>query len=116
MQFLILLASIDHFDNWDATEDDERARYFRDYNAFAAAVRERGTLIAGDALGRPETAHTVQVGEARAVTEGPFAETVEQIGGFYFIDVPDLDTAVNLARLLPREYLVEVRPTVGIDV
>jgi hypothetical protein len=116
MNFLVLLASADHFDNWDATSEEERARFFHDYNAFADAVRQRGTILAGDALDRPGRARTVQTGEERAVTEGPFAEAVEQIGGFYLIDVPDLDTAVSLARLLPREYLVEVRPTLGIEV
>jgi hypothetical protein len=49
------------------------------------------------------------------VTEGPFAETVEQVGGFYLIDVPDMDTAVELAALLPREYTVEVRTTVEVE-
>jgi hypothetical protein len=48
------------------------------------------------------------------VTEGPYAETVEQLGGFYLIDVPDLDTAVGLAALLPQEYAVEVRPTLEV--
>jgi hypothetical protein len=50
------------------------------------------------------------------VTRGPFAETVEQIGGFYLVDLPDLDTAVEIAGLLPREYTIEVRPTQGIEV
>jgi hypothetical protein len=50
------------------------------------------------------------------VTDGPFAETVEQIGGFYVIDLPDLETAVECAKLLPREHRVEVRPTLGVQV
>ena len=116
MKFLILLASADHFDNWDATNGEERARFFFDYNAFADAVRHQGTLVAGDALDRPTTARTVQIGASRTVTEGPLAETVVQLGGFYLIDVADLDTAVALAKLLPREYQVEVRPTLGLEV
>jgi hypothetical protein len=116
VNFLVLLAEADHFDKWDATDEKERARFFRDYKAFADAVRRRGSIVVGDALHRPESARTVQAGEARAVTEGPFAETVEQLGGFYVIDVPDLETAVELAALLPRDYVVEVRPTLGIDV
>ena len=55
-------------------------------------------------------------GRERAVTTGPYAETVEQVGGFYFVDLPDLATAVEVAALLPREYTVEVRPTLGIEV
>ena len=50
------------------------------------------------------------------MTDGPFAETVEQVGGFYLIDVPDLGAAVELAALLPREYTVEVRPTLEVMV
>jgi hypothetical protein len=116
MQFLILLGGVAHFDQWDEADDELRARSFGDYNAFADAVRERGTLVTGDALQRPEAARTVQVGRSRLVTDGPYAETAEQIGGFYLIDVPDLDTAVSLARLLPRECFAEVRPTLGIEV
>jgi hypothetical protein len=116
MNFLILLGGADHFDEWDAADDEVRARSFADYNAFADAVRRRGSIVVGDALHRPETARTVQPGPGRGVTDGPFAETVEQIGGFYVIDVPDLDTAVELAKLLPRECFVEVRPMLGIEV
>ena len=116
MQFLVLLAEADHFDKWDATCVHDRARYLAAYNAFADAVRQQGTLILGDALHRPETARTVRPGVERTVTEGPFAETVEQIGGFYVIDLPDLDTAVEVASLLPQEYAIEIRPTLGIDV
>ena len=116
MHFLILLGGPDHFDSWDAADDEVRARSLRDYNAFADAVRRRGSLVVGDALHRPETARTVQAGTSRFVTDGPFAESTEQIGGFYLIDVPDLDTAVTLAKLLPRECVVEIRPTLGIQV
>jgi hypothetical protein len=49
----------------------------------------------------------------RTVTEGPFAECVEQIGGFYVIDVPDLDAALELAQLLPEDFTIEVRPVVS---
>jgi hypothetical protein len=116
MNFLILLGGVDHFDSWDAADDELRARSLRDYRAFADAVRQRGTIVVGDALRRPTTARVVRPGRSRDVTEGPFAETAEQIGGFYLIDVPDLETAVELAKLLPRECFVEVRPTLGIQV
>jgi hypothetical protein len=116
MRFLIVLAGKDHFDNWDKADKELRERSIADYNAFGAAVRERGTLIVGDALDRPETARRLGPGPARSVTRGPFAETVEQIGGFYLVDLPDLDTAVELAELLPRECTIEVRPALGITV
>ena len=116
MRFLVLLAEEDHFDKWDDADAALRDRVIADYNAFGDAVRRRGTLVVGDALGRPETARTLRPGVERVVTDGPFAETKEQIGGFYLIDVPDLATAVELAALLPAEYTVEVRPTLGVTV
>ena len=116
MQFLVLLGSVNHFDDWDAADDALRTRYFADYRAFADAVRQRGRIVVGDALTRPESARSLRPGRPRTVTEGPFAETVEQIGGFYVVDLPDLDTAVEIAGLLPEEYVVEVRPTLGIEV
>ena len=80
-------------------------------------MRARGSIVAGDALDRPgDRADACSPDADRAVTDGPFAETVEQLGGFYLIDVPDLDTAVELAALLPREYTVEVRPTLEVMV
>jgi hypothetical protein len=115
MRFLLLLGGADHFDRWDAADEDERARYFRAYRAFSDAVRKHGEIVVGDALTRPDAARCVQPGAARVVGDGPFAETVEQVGGFYVIDLPDMDTAVELARLLPQEHRVEVRPTLGID-
>lgn len=116
MRFLVLLTEKDHFDNWDGADAVLRQRTIDDFNAFGDAVRDRGTLVVGDALARPEEARTLSAGEARSVTRGPFAETVEQIGGFYLVDLPDLDTAVEIAALLPREYTVEVRPTLEVEV
>lgn len=120
MHFLVLLGGVDHFDNWDAADEEMRARFLSQYGAFAAAVRQRGDIVFGDALHRPETARSLRpaagAGAGRMVTEGPFAETAEQVGGFYVVDLPDLDTAVELAKLLPAEHIVEVRPTLGITV
>jgi hypothetical protein len=116
VRFLVLLASADHFDRWDAATDTEREAAFAAYRAFGAAVRERGTLVVGDALQRPETAHRLGPGEPREVTEGPYAESVEQLGGFYVVDLPDHATAVEVAALLPADCTVEVRPTLGVEV
>jgi hypothetical protein len=87
----------------------------RDHNAFADAVRPRGTVVVGDALHRPQTAPTIRPGPSQIVTDGPFAETVEQIGRCYVIDVRDLDAAVDLAQL-HGECVVEVGPTLGAQV
>ena len=110
MRFVLLMAEESHFDRWDAADEATRERVVADFEAFDAAVAERGSVVAGEALSRPDAARTVRPGPGRPVTEGPFAETVEQIGGFYVIDVESIDEAVELAALLPREYTVEVRP------
>lgn len=115
-RFLVLMAEADHFDKWEHADDALRERVYADFRAFSQAVRERGEIVAGDALDRPASARTVQPGADRAVTDGPFTETVEQLGGFYLIDVPDHEAAVACAALLPREYTVEVRPTLEVEV
>jgi hypothetical protein len=117
-RFLLLLTEEDHFDRWDASSEADRDRDFAAFREFLAAVGERGSVLAGAALERPGEARTVAPGvpSARARTEGPFAETVEDLGGFYLVDLPDLATAVDVATLLPHSYTVEVRGCLDVDV
>lgn len=109
MRFLVLMTEEDHYARWDAATEAEQQAAFDCMSAFTAAVAERGSVVHGEALARPEEARVVR---AAAVTEGPYAETVEQLGGFFLIDVPDLDTAVAHAKLLPPAWTIEVRPVV----
>jgi hypothetical protein len=115
MKFLVLMAEEDAFDRWDEASDDERDAMRRQLSTFATAVQERGTLVVGEALRRPEEARTLRPDDGRPVTQGPFAETVEQLGGFYLVDLPDLDAAVDTARLLPETWTVEVRPVEPVE-
>lgn len=110
MKFLVLMAEEDHYARWDALDDAGREEMFAGFDAFARAVEQRGSVLAGDALASPEEARTVRPGDDRAVLAGPYAETVEQMGGFFLVDLPDLETAVELARRLPRNITAEVRP------
>jgi hypothetical protein len=110
MRFLVLMTEVDHFERWNDASPDERTEMTDRLHVFTAAVRERGSMLAGEALRRPETARTLRPGDDRPVTEGPYAETAEQLGGFYLVDLPDLETAVATARLLPPAWSVEVRP------
>ena len=76
-------------------------------------LRGRGVLIAAEALQPVETATTVRVRGGRAtITDGPFAETKEQLAGFYLVDAKNLDEALEIAAKIPpaREGSVEVRP------
>ena len=109
MRFLVLMAETDHFDRWAASTDAEQQAVFDCFKAFGDAVRERGSLLQGEALADPAGSRTLAAG---AVREGPYAETVEQVGGFYLVELPDLETAVDVARLLPPAYTVEVRPVI----
>ena len=117
VRYLLLMAEADHYAKWDRADEAQRQRVVADFRAFTAAVQERGSIVAGEALAHPDLARTVRPGEPgdRAVTDGPYAESVEQVGGFYLLDLPvDEDPGV-LAALLPREYAVEVRPVVEVD-
>ena len=115
MKFLVLMAEEDTWERWNALSDAEQQNVFDSFTAFTEAVKERGTVMAGEALDRAESARTVRPGPGRPVTEGPFAETVEQLGGFWLVDLPDLESAVGAAKLLPAAYSVEVRPVVDME-
>jgi hypothetical protein len=80
---------------------------------YTADLRRKGHLIASDALQRGRTARTIRVqGGRAATTDGPFAETKEQLGGFFLIEARDLDEACALAAKFPpaRIGTIEVRP------
>ena len=75
-------------------------------------------LVSGAGLKSPDTATTLRVsGQARTLHDGPFAESREQLGGFYVVDVPDLDAAIEIARKIPfgRDGSVEIRPVLDED-
>ncbi len=85
-----------------------------DWMAYDKEVRDAGVFVSGESLADLVTATTVRVGRdgGRTVTDGPFAETREVLGGFYVIDVPDLDAALDWAARCPgsRDGSVVVRP------
>ena len=89
------------------------------WNKVTEELRNSGAFEAGEGLQPSETATTVRIsgdGAEPAVTDGPFAETKEQLGGFYLIDVEDLDAALEWAKKLPlRGGAVEVRPAMVFD-
>ena len=80
---------------------------------YTVALRQSGALLAAEQLDQVDTATSVSLqGGERLLTDGPFMETKEHLGGFYLIDVPDLDTALDWAAKMPimRYGTVEVRP------
>jgi hypothetical protein len=83
------------------------------YFAFTAFLREKGALIAGEALKGTETATSLRLrGDKVETMDGPFAETKEHLGGYYLMEVPDLDTALKYAAMIPTAAYgtIEVRP------
>jgi hypothetical protein len=99
-------------EDWYDTADEQGiADEMRLHEEFMAAVVEAGAnVVGGEALQRSTTASTVRRGEdGPLVTDGPFADTKEALGGFYVIDAPDLDVALRLAAACPVGN-VEVRP------
>lgn len=112
-RYLILIA----YEPWDwstATEE-VRAAFFAQHQAFSEFVAAHGTEVASAALDDSDTATTVRHVDGQVVvSDGPFAETTEMIGGYYEVELPDLDTAIEAAGLLPPSYSLEIRPVVDI--
>ena len=94
-------------------KDKLRAVPDKECKASSEGFRNSGVLMAAEALQPVETATTVRVRNGRTtVTDGPFAETAEQLAGFYLVEAADLNEAIRMAADIPpaREGSVEVRP------
>jgi hypothetical protein len=112
VQYMLLI--YDEEQRWAAMGEDERGAIFREYGDYTRELRESGALVAGDALQPTSTSTTVEYRDGKTLTtDGPFAETKEQLGGYYLIDVESLDEAIEWAARIPsaRHFgKVEVRP------
>jgi hypothetical protein len=98
-----------------AMPKEEQDAFMGEYMSFSDAIAESGHMIAGEALHPVQTATTVRLRNGRiSTTDGPFAETREQLGGFYLIEARDLNDAIQVAARIPsaRTGSVEVRPVV----
>jgi hypothetical protein len=100
-----------------ASEEDQQAMA-QAYGAVTQEMQDKGVYVAGEGLYPTQTATTVRVRETnREVTDGPFAETKEALGGFYILDVKDLDEAIEWAAKIPGSQVgsVEIRPVMVFD-
>ena len=92
--------------------------FMQEYFSFTDTIRKSGQYVGGEALQPVSTATTVRVRNGRtSTTDGPFAETKEQLGGFYLIEARDLNDAIQVAARIPSARLgcVEVRPIMEFD-
>lgn len=93
--------------------ESEATQHYEDYAAFIESIKRSGHFVGANRLKPAETATTLRVRDGRvSVTDGPFAETKEQLGGYFVIEARDLDEAVSVASRIPgaRIGCVEVRP------
>ena len=96
-----------------AMSPEQRRALVDEHIAFSQGLRERGQLVYGDPLDDPSTARTIRRdGDRPVMTDGPFLESKEALGGFYVVETPTIEEAVELAGLVPRSpgLVVEVRP------
>jgi hypothetical protein len=104
--------------DWATQTEEQSQAQFQGYMAFTKDIVDRGMQQAGEALQPTSTATTVRVKNGETVTtDGPFAETKEQLGGFYIVECKDLDEAIEVAAKIPdaRGGSIEVRPVLDTD-
>jgi len=92
---------------------DTATKHFQEYAEFTASIKRSGHFLSGNRLTPAATATTIRVRDGKVtVTDGPFAETKEQFGGYYIIEADDLDEAIAIAARIPgaRFGCVELRP------
>jgi hypothetical protein len=99
--------------NWQHYTKEQSDAMLREYFAFTEDIRKSGHMLGGDALQPTSAATTVRVRNGKvSTTDGPFAETKEQLGGFYLIEGKDLNDAIQVAARIPgaKTGSIEVRP------
>ncbi len=100
---------------WEAVPPPEAEAIMGEYFAFTEDIKGKGQMVAGEALQPTATATTVRVRSGKiSTTDGPYAETKEQLGGYYLIDANDLNEAIQVASRIPsaRHGAIEVRPVI----
>jgi hypothetical protein len=111
MQYLLLIYESEA--PWANRSEAERGKILQDYMSYIQDIKKSGHFLAGEALQQVRTATTVRVREGKTMTtDGPFAETREQLGGFFMVEAKDLDEARALAARIPSAKWgsIEVRP------
>ena len=108
MRYALLI----YVEPWESTPEEDK-EVMDAYNAFSRDVVEAGVMRGGEALHEAKTATTVRVRKGQTlVTDGPFAETKEELGGFYMVEAANLDEAIKWAAKIPGAVRgsIEIRP------
>ena len=109
MKYLCLICAEKVMEQMPRADAD---KHFEEYQAFTDAIRASGHYLGCNRLLPPDAATTVRVRDGRiSVTDGPWVETKEQLGGYYLIESPDLDTVIELLGVLPA-YDMQITPTI----
>ena len=111
MQYLLMIYTNEQQEAQRTPEENEAV--MGEYYAFTNDVRQAGVMVAGEALHPTTTATTVRVRNGQTTsTDGPFAETKEQLGGYYLLDCENLDEAIKWAAKIPgaKHGCIEIRP------
>lgn len=110
MKYLCLICADTLMEHMSAARAE---KHYQDYTAFTEEIRRSGNFVGCNRLLPPETATTVRVRDGKiSTTDGPYAETKEQLGGYFVIEATDLQAAVGIAARIPGAWhgCVEVRP------
>ena len=116
MQYLMLIYHAEA--DWDKIPAPEKGELYKAYVKFTQEIKDSGHYLGGNPLQPVSTATTVRVRNAKpVVTDGPFAETKEQLGGYYLVEAKDLDEALGIAARIPgvRHGSIEVRPIAAMN-
>jgi hypothetical protein len=116
MQYLLLIYGQES--DWFNLTSDQTAAMMQEYSTFSEDIAKSGKLVGAHRLKPVASATTVRLRDGkRVVTDGPFAETKEQLGGYYLVNANDLDEAIAIAARIPaaRHGSVEVRPIFAME-
>jgi len=111
MKYLLLI--YENEASFANVSEAEQGQIFEEYMTYSRGIKKNGNYLGGEALQPVATATTVRQRNGKTLTtDGPFAETKEQLGGFYMVEAKDLDEAIKLANGIPavRTGSIEVRP------
>ena len=111
MQYLLLIYHNES--QWERMSPTQQTIVYQEYRDLIQRLASTGKYLAGDELKPTTTATTVRVREGlQSITDGPFAETKEQLGGYFLVNANDLDEAIAIAAQIPsaRDGSIEIRP------